>query len=244
VNPARIHAYAKSRLSRNKTDKADAALIAHFCHSQQPPAWAPPPVYQHELQALVRHLESLLDLRQQQLNRLETQPAATAVRDSIAAVVLCLDQQIDQIKEQIEQHISQHEVLRHQQELLVSIPGIGKHTAAKLLGEIEHITDYTSARQAAAYAGLTPRQHQSGTSVRGKTRLSKTGNSRVRKALYLPAIVAMRYNPLIQHLAQRLRERSKPPMVIVGAAMRKLLHLAFGVLKTGLPFDAEHALSS
>jgi transposase len=244
VNPARIHAYAKSRLSRNKTDKADAALIAHFCQSQQPPTWKPPLQHQHELQVLVRHLESLLDLKQQQLNRLEIQPAASSVRESIATLITCFDQQIKQIKLHIEQHINRHEVLANQQKLLTSIPGIGKLMAAKLLGEIDHLTDYDNARQVASYAGLTPRQQQSGSSVRGKTRLSKTGNSRVRKALYLPAIAAIRYNPLIRALAQRLRERQKCPMAIVGAAMRKLLHLAFGVLKTGLPFDAEHALST
>jgi transposase len=162
----------------------------------------------------------------------------------LQTLIECLDQQVEQCKQEIESHIAGHPDLAQQQQLLISIPGIGKLTAAKLLAESQHLAHYRSARQAAAYAGLTPRQHQSGSSVRGKTRLSKTGNSRMRKALYLPAIVAMRYNPVIRALAQRLRERHKAPMVIVGAAMRKLLHLAYGVLKTKKPYDSLHAIQT
>jgi len=92
----------------------------------------------------------------------------------------------------------------------------------------------------AAQAGLTPRQRQSGTSVHGKPRLSKQGASQLRKTLYFPAIVAMRHNPIIRAFAQRLAERGKAKMAIVCACMRKLLHLVYGVLKTGLPFDPNY----
>ena len=243
VNPHRIQAFAKSQLSRNKTDKQDATLIARFCASQHPETWTPPPAHRRELQSLVRHLEALSEMRQQQSNRLEVQPVAT-VQSSLAALVAYLDAEIERIKAQLQEHIQKHAELRHQQALLTSIPGIGELTAAKLLAEIEHLTTYKNARQAAAYAGLTPRQHQSGTSVRGQTRLSKTGNARARKALYFPAMVALRFNPIIRALAERLRKRHKNSMVIVGAAMRKLLHLAYGVLKTGQPFDPQYATTS
>ena len=96
---------------------------------------------------------------------------------------------------------------------------------------------YRSARQLAAFAGLAPRLHESGSSVRRKARLSKTGAPRLRKALYFPALVAMQHNPPIKALGARLRGRGKCPMEVIGAAMRKLVHLAYGVLKSGKPFD-------
>ena len=101
-----------------------------------------------------------------------------------------------------------------------------------------------SARHLAAYAGLTPRERTSGTSVRRQARLAKTGKSRLRRALYLPAIVAMRHHPAIRALAERLRARGKRPMVIVGAARRKLVHLIYGALKSGKPFDPTLAMAA
>jgi transposase len=109
--------------------------------------------------------------------------------------------------------------------------------ALRVLAEIDEVRAAVDARQLAAYAGLTPRERTSGSSVHRPPRLAKTGNSRLRRALYLPAIVAMRHNPAVRALAERLRARGKRPMVIVGAAMRKLLHLIYGVLKSGKPFD-------
>jgi transposase len=124
------------------------------------------------------------------------------------------------------------------------MPGIGEATAARLLAEMAQLGTFQSARQAAAYAGLTPKQHTSGSSVPGRTRWSKLGNARVRKALYWPAIAALRCNPLIREFGQRLRQRGKAKMVMIGRAMRKLVHLAYGVLKTGKLFDEKHALNS
>ncbi len=134
--------------------------------------------------------------------------------------------------------------MRRQSELLDSIPGIAETTAALLLAEITDITQYRSARQIAAYAGLVPRERHSGSSVRGRTRLSKIGNARLRRALYFPAITALRCSPFFQAWAKGLRERGKCKMSVIGAAMRKLIHLAYGVLKTGKPFDPEWAKSA
>ena len=113
-----------------------------------------------------------------------------------------------------------------------------------MLAESEQARTCVSARQLAAYAGLTPRERASGTCVRQQARLAKTGNSRLRRALYLPAIVAMRHNPAVRAFAERLRARGKPPMVVVGAAMRKLVHLIYGVLKSGKPFDPALAMGT
>jgi len=240
VNPLQIKAFGQSELLRNKDDRPDAGLIRRFCEKQQPPAWTPPPAHLRELQALTRHLENLLETKQQQLNRLEG-PKPKGVIKSLRKLVAYLDAEIARTEKQIDDHIDRHPDLKQQCQLLESIPGIGKRTAAKLLAEIEDISHYKSARQVAAYAGLTPKNNRSGT-MRGKTRLSKTGNARVRKALFLPAMVAKQHNPIVRSFCQRLARNGKNKMEIIGAAMRKLIHIAFGVLKSGKMFDPNHEL--
>lgn len=238
VNPAQIKAFGQSELLRNKDDRPDAGLIRRFCEKQRPARWTPPPAHLRELQALTRHLENLHETRQQQQNRLEA-TSTKSVMKSLRKLVTHLDAEILRTEQQIADHIDSHPDLKEQCQLLESIPGIGQRTAAKLLAEIEGISQYKSARQVAAYAGLTPKNNRSGT-LRGRTRLSKTGNSRVRKALYLPAIVATRHNPIVSAFCCRLAQRGKTKMQIVGAAMRKLIHIAFGVLKSGKMFDPNH----
>ena len=236
INPTRIHAFAQSELSRNKTDPLDAALIARFVATQQPPPWTPPPPEQRQLQALVRRVEALQAMRQQERNRLDLEADDSLVADSLREHLAHLDGQLRGLQQRLRQHVRAHPPLQHQNDLLRSIPGIGETTALKLLAEMPGLAQWSSACQAVAYAGLNPQQRTSGSSVRGRSHLSKIGNTRLRRALYLPAVVAMRCNPLLKKFAQRLRERSKPPMVIVGAVMRKLLHQAYGVLKPRHPF--------
>lgn len=125
--------------------------------------------------------------------------------------------------------------------LLETIPGIGRTTARAMLAEIPDIQNFKNARQLAAFAGLNPCQRQSGSSVNGQTRLSKIGSKRLRKTLYMPAIVATRWNPVIENLTNRLLQRGKCKMSALGAAMRKLLHIVFGVLKNQQPFIEKNA---
>jgi transposase len=240
VNPAQIKAFGQSELLRNKDDRPDAGLIRRFCDKQRPAAWTPPPTHFRELQALTRHLENLLETRQQQINRLEI-TNTKEVAKSLRKLVTHLEAEIQRTERQINDHVARHPDLKQQGQLLESIPGIGKRTATKLLAEIENISQYKSARQVAAYAGLTPRNNRSGT-LRGPTRLSKTGNARVRKALFLPAMVAKRHNPVVRSFCQRLAGHGKNKMQLIGAAMRKLIHIAFGVLKSGKVFDPDHEL--
>ena len=239
INPARLKAYAQSILMRTKTDQTDAALLADFCRQQHPIAWAPPDPAQRELRALVRRREDLLQLRQQEANRLSSGETSPLVRASLEAMQAALDEQLAGINQAIAKQVKREPELKRQHALLDSIPGIGPATAAALLGEIDFGL-YPSARQVAAQAGLTPRQRQSGTSVHGKPRISKQGSSQLRRLLYFPAIVAMRHNPVIRAFAERLASKGKPKMQIVCAAMRKLLHLCYGVLKTGLAFDPDY----
>lgn len=244
INPAAVKAFAASRLSRTKTDKVDAELIARFCLAQRPAAWSPPAPEVRELQALARRLESLIEMRLMEENRLASGITVEAVRHSVEEHVAYLTEQIRRTEGMIREHINRHPTLRRQRELLDSIPGIGGATAAVLLAEITDIKQYRSARQVAAYAGLVPREWRSGGSVRGRVRLSKVGNARLRRALYFPAITALRCSPFFQRWAEGLRERGKSKMAVIGAAMRKLIHLAYGVLKTGQPFDPEWAKSA
>ena len=240
VNPWQIKAFAESKLRRHKTDRLDADLIAEFCQKEQPRAWQPLAPAERTLQALVRHLDSLVETRQQQLNRLESS-RDPLVTTSLQRVIAQLTLEIEQIKQQIQDHLDYHPDLKRKQELLASITGIGSQTATYLLAEMPDLADYPSAKHAAADAGLTPAERSSGSSVRGKPRLSKIGNPRVRKLLYFPALAAIRYNPVIKALRDRLLAQGKPKMVAVGAAMRKLLHLAYGVLKHNQPFDPAYA---
>jgi transposase len=241
VNPAAIKAYAQSRLSRTKTDRVDAALIAGFCSERRPPEWHPPAPELRELQALVRRLDSLVEMRTMEENRLSSGITVEAVRESVEELIAHLSEQIKRTEALIRTHIDSHPGLRHRRELLDSIPGVGEATAAVLLAEVPDIKEYRSARQVAAFAGLVPRERQSGSSVRGRVRLSKIGNARLRKALYFPAVTALRCSPFFQRWAEGLRQRGKSKMAVIGAAMRKLVHLAYGVLKTGRPFDPEWA---
>lgn len=235
VNPGRIHDYARSKLRRNKTDQLDADMIADFCATQHPDLWVAPPPEVHELQALVRHLEALKGVRIQESNRLQAGGRSEAVRQSLEAHLAYLDREIARMEDMIRNHIDQHPDLKRDRDLLTSIPGIGHTTAAKLLSE--NIQAFTSTRELSAYAGLNPQLHESGSSVRGRPHLSKVGRVRLRKALYFPAISAMRHNLAVIRFCDRLELKGKPKMVQIGAAMRKLLCIALGVLKSQVPFD-------
>lgn len=237
VNPAQIHAFGRSGLKRTKTDKADAVLIARFCQMHQPPAWTPLSPQLQQLQGLIRRLEHLGEMLTMEKNRLCSGGVCGAVEQSIAEHIAYLEEQMEKTRHRIKEHIADDPDLGNNAKLLESIPGIGAATAALLLAELGDMTQFSNARQVAAFAGLVPRIRESGTSVRGRARLSKVGSSRLRKSLYYPAITALRFNPLIKSFGLRLSAQGKSKMLIVGAAMRKLLHLAYGVLKSQRPFD-------
>jgi transposase len=240
VNPARIKAFAQSELLRTKTDAVDAALIARFCKSQSPEPWIPPPPEIRILQALARHYEHLKTTRVQQ-SVYEQSSDSAVVKGSIQAVIAALDEQIARVEKEIRQHFDDHPDLKRKRDLLTSIPGIGETTAGSLLAEIPHLDRFESAKAVAAYAGLSPRQRRSGTSIHGRSRLCKTGNSRLRKALYMPAIVALRFNPILRVFADRLAAAGKHKRLIIGAVMRKLLVMAYGIIRSGRTFDANYA---
>lgn len=243
VNPAQIKSFSGAQLKRAKTDKADAKLIAQFYQQVCPAHWTPQPLHVRELQALVQRLSSLNQMEDQEQNRMDTAPAV--IRPSISTVLATIKAEIKTVEMLIHEHIDRHPDLKEQSELLDSIPGIGKATISRLLAFIGDVQRFDHAKALAAFVGLNPTVHQSGSSIKGKPRLSKKGNSALRSALYMPAIVARRYNPAIKAFAERLKKAGKPNMVIIGAVMRKLIHIIYGVLKSGRPFDpswsANHA---
>lgn len=240
VNPSRIKGYALSKMQRNKTDTADARLIADFCLTQNPKQWFPPSPQVVELQALTRRIEVLEEMLQAEKNRLDVSPLKT--KSSINRIIKTFEKEIDNLQQSIKEHIDQNPDLKQQSKLLQTIPGIGEKTSHLLLSEIE-FSRYDSARSVAADAGVTPKKEQSGTSLK-RTNLSKSGNGRIRKGLYFPAIVAKEHNQTINEFANRLEKNGKTQMQIVCASMRKLLHIAFGVLKHKSPFNPNPAFSS
>lgn len=241
VNPARIKAFAQTEGLRNKTDAVDAKAIARFALLHKPEVWQPPSRSLRELQALVRRLDALNDLRQQESNRLDV--ARISVLSSVQTVLSALGAEIADIQRRIRDHIDRDPDLRNKRDLLESIPGIGEATSAQLLTWIGEPERFHDAKSVAAFAGLTLRIRESGSSVKGRSMLSKMAPARLRKALYMPAVVALRHNPMMKAFAERLIERGKGKMLIIGAIMRKLLQLAFTILKSGKPFDPEWALA-
>lgn len=243
VNPMQLKKYAESQLQRNKTDRLDARILADYCLCQEPALWTPPAVEKRQLQAMVRRLDVLIEDRTRELNRFKSGQHPEIVADSIKAHLAFIDGQVAQLEEQIHDHIDRHPGLKEDRALLTSIPGIGKRTAARLLGELPDLDAFDNANQLVAYAGLSPRQHHSGASVHRATRLTYIGKRALRRTLYLPALVAQRHNPIIQAQRQRLLAKGKKKMVTVGAAMRKLLRLVYGVLKSRIPFDPYYAVN-
>ena len=237
VNPARIKGFAQSELLRTKTDKQDASLIARFCQSLSPGLWTPEPKKVRELKALVRRWDALIEMRQQEVNRLDV--ADPIIAQDIEEHVIALTEKVKRLRDTIRQHIDDDPGLREQKELLLSIPGIGEKTVATLLSYFSSIERFTTAKQLASFCGVAPREFQSGLSVNKHGSMSKIGPAQLRKSLFMPAMVALRYNPLLIELKERLTAAGKPKMVIIGAAMRKLVHLIFGVLKNKSYFKVD-----
>jgi len=240
VNPARIKRYGESKLHRNKTDKADASLIAEFCLKENPDLWKPlSPEIKH-LRALIRRLQALKDNLQQEKNRMQSGEKDEWVTTDLAIHIRFLEDRIKATENEIKDLIDKSPGLKSQQGLLRSIPGIGELTANTLLAEIGDFSAFENAPQLAAYAGLNPKGHRSGSSVHKKTQVSKQGRAELRRCLYMPAVVAVNSNPVIQDLADRMAKTNHQKMEILCATMRKLLHLAYGVLKNQLPFDPDY----
>lgn len=240
LNPASIKKYRESRIGRNKTDREDAALIAHYCATQTPHLWQPPAPHIRELQEMSRRLDALKTSRTRERNRLQSGLRSDVVIIDVEANIAFLNQQVKLLEQAIQDHIDRHPDLSEQVDLLRSIPSIGTVTAVGIISEVPDVSRFNSASQMAAYAGLTPSHKHSGRDNYSNGKLLKIGNRRLRSLFFMPQKTARRCNPIIAKLVERLQKANKQPKTIRGAIMRKLCVLAYGVLKTKTPFDPNY----
>lgn len=238
VNPARPKAFAQARGCRSKSDRVDAENLAEFTLAQCPAAWQPAAESVQQLQALVRRREDLVGLLQSETLRLEGSPRR-CVSDSIARVRRALEKELAKIEAAIEEHFQNEPELHKQRTLLCTIPGVAATTAAKILSELGDPKRFQRARQAGAYAGLTPRLHQSGQNQSNLGHLCKIGSSFLRKSIYMSALTAIRCNSPFKTFAEKLRKAGKAPKVIICAVMRRMLVIATAMLRTEKPFNPE-----
>jgi transposase len=235
VNPAYTKNFAKALGTKTKNDKVDATVLARFGlmrHSELT-LWQPTPQQYQQLKHLQSRKQVLEGDVRRERNRLEKLQATRSevfVIQSVERTIKHFEDELALLNEAIETHIAANAELDRDRRLLQSIPGVGTVVSTLLLPVFQQ-NRFQSAPQAAAYLGLVPVEHQSGSSVRGRARLSKAGNAIVRAKLYMAAIVAAQYNPDIKALYQRLLTKGKSKMAALGACMRKMVHICFGVLK-------------
>lgn len=243
VNPAQVRDFARGLAVRTKTDGVDSFVLARYGALLKPTAWIPPAPEARMLQALLARRDAIAQDLQRERNRQEKADATdtpTRIRQSLSDSIEFLSKQLAQLQQDIDQHIDRYPGLKDDLALLQSIPAVGPQVGSNMLA-VMHSHDFGSADQLAAYLGLVPVERQSGSSVLGRARLSKAGPARIRAVLYMAAIVATRHNPHVKAIYDRLLARGKSKMSALGAAMRKLVHLCFGVIKTRQPYQHDYA---
>ncbi len=235
VNPARIKNFARSQMRRTKTDGVDAQIIAQFCQTQTPVLWKPPAKEILEIRAIVAYRNQLVAERHRVRQLASTIYEARVLRERTSSHIAALNDLIDGVDEQLHALIEQTPAIADAVQRLAGIPGVGQLSAAAIFAQLP-LGQLRNSKAAAAYAGVCPSDRQSGTSIHGKSRLSKMGNADLRKALYMPAMSVLRTTSSLAQFAARLRSRGKPGKVIVAALMRKILTIAYAVLKSGKPY--------
>ncbi|EMM4083574.1 IS110 family transposase, partial [Shigella flexneri] len=225
-NPARIHAFAQSELTRNKTDKSDARMLARYCQLYHPQLWKPAPLGIRQLLSLMSRLDNLKEMLRMEQNRILT--ADTIITASLQENINSLSQQIMDIQQVVKEHINTNKELKKNKALLTSIPGVGDILSCMFLAYVGDISKFSNNKKLVAWAGLNPMQQESGL-WKGRSKISKKGNVELRKALYMPAVAALTHNPVLIALKNRLKAKGKSGKSIVCAGMKKLLQLMYGV---------------
>jgi transposase len=241
ANPKRVRDYASGVGLLNKTDRVDARALVRYGRemASQLVAWEPPPPEIRILRALYARLSAVTEDLRRELNRQEQAELSgqpEAVRNSMRQSVQHLREDCERLKRAIEDHFDQHPNLKNQRELLQSMPGIGPVSADRMLCLLLRHS-FGSARQAAAFAGLVPRMHQSGSTVRKPPRLTNQGDPSLKAVLYMAAVVSCRHNPQLRQVYQSLLKAGKSKMSALGALMRRLVHIGYGMLKNNTPYD-------
>ena len=243
ANPRVVKNFADALLQRSKTDKISAEVLREFCERMEFVAWQPPRDEVLKLRAFARRISTLGDQRTRELNRLHAvQASGEAVREVVNDIEVNLrhlERRMELLKAEALELMASVPDLKRALQHVVSVRGVAEASAIQLLGELLVLPADMSARQWAAHAGLDVRYYRSGTSVERIPRISKVGNARIRRALYMPALVAVRHEPSIKGFFEKLTNRGKKPMVAYVAVMRKLLHAIYGMLKNDQDFDGE-----
>ena len=232
VNPARSHEFAKSLGNTHKTDAKDSVILAKYGHRMTPDHWQPEPPEARELKALIARLSALEADLQRENNRLEKAEfsrASERVIESLTLMIQRLSDEKKRLEDDIDDHIDRHPQLKKDRDLMESIPGVGV-VLSRVMLSILHSRSFTNASQLSAYLGLIPRIQESG-QWKGRSRLTKQGSPKIRAKLYMPAVVSIQYNPDIKAQYERLLKNGKSKMQAIGAAMRKLVQICFGVVK-------------
>ncbi|HEZ0672366.1 TPA: IS110 family transposase, partial [Neisseria meningitidis] len=233
INPLKIKDYGKSRFNRTKTDKADSNLIADYIKRHQDTLIP----YQIPKNKALQKLINLKNQLQQQQKQIKNRLHSTEedfIRNIHQDLIDTIQDKMEQVKIAISEQIKKQTDNNHYRNLQ-TIPSIGKDTASVLYAQLTE-KHFKTANQFVSYAGLSPAIIQSGTSVRGRGRLSRYGNRRLKSTLYMPALCAYRFNAFPK-LINNLKKAGKPKMVIIVAIMRKLAKLAYYIVKTGQPYD-------
>lgn len=234
MNPYIIKRFADT-IVRNKTDKSDAYVLAHYARIYQPEPWQP---LQHQnISQLQKRIEQLVNMRTMERNRAYV--SDDVALQSVNRMLAVIEQEINVLEHQLETMIATDQTLQSQRDLLTTIPGIGNKTANILLPLLSSINRFETANKLVSYLGLAPRSYQSGTSVYRQQRITKMGNTYLRKALYMPARTACLRSKVFIPWAQAKLSAGKPPKVVYVAMMRKLLVYAYHVIKTNKPFDLQ-----
>lgn len=239
INPYKISEYGKSRFHRTKTDKQDARLIAEYCHTAMPkdlPARQKISSAHYRLKRLLALYEQLKTQKTAQKNRQKV-AKDEFVRKSHESQIEELDKHIQLVETEIQTIVKEDSNLKTISDGLITIPAIGKLTAAILTNYLLS-GDFKTANQFTAFAGLNPQQKESGTSVKGRSSMTRYGNRRLKASLFMPAMVALNRN-YFPDFVKRLKAKNKPKMLILGALMRKLLVVAYHVHKTKKPYNPD-----
>lgn len=237
LNPERVACYARSLGQRNKTDPADAWTIAAFVATHEVGTWTPPAPEHRALRSLTRARLQLVATSTQLQLQLRT--ADAVARPHLQAVLTALHRQLATLLRQLKAHLRTFPALAVQVQRLMTCQGVGLVTAATVLAELPPITAQSDPRALSSWAGLTPHRHQSGNHEL-PARLSRKGNAYLRQALYMPALVAKRYNPLLRTFAERLKANGKTTNAILGALSHKMLRILVGLLRSNRDFDPNY----
>lgn len=239
INPRQARDFAKATGKLAKTDAIDAAVLAHFAEAVRPQPRPLPDEEAQKLEALVSRRRQLVEMRVAEQNR-RSSTRSTAVRKSLDAHILWLEQQLEQLDKDLDQMLRSSPIWREKDQLLRSVPGIGPVVSRTLLALLPELGTL-GRKQIAALVGVAPLNRDSG-SMRGR-RCVWGGRGAVRAALYMATLVAVRFNPALRAVYQRLLDAGKLPKVALTACMRKLLVMLNAMLKQSTPWQDRFSLA-